>query len=148
MSQLLTRQQAHYACADVSGMLISDQEFKDWVARHQHVEASGIPLVPESNEQMRGTYAMMDARGRFFSNATGAHAYGPSLFDVGVGPAWRAVEGAFDVAGFEERGGAYEWADGARSAAYVWIDGAQARAGDLDAGARGANGRHTERCET
>ena len=39
-----------------------------------HVADEGIDMVPERNEQMTGTYVMLDARGRFFSNADGRSA--------------------------------------------------------------------------
>lgn len=100
-------------------LLISDGQFSEWLARHRAVEAAGIPLVPERNEQMRGTYAMLDARGRFFTNAGGAHAYGATGFEHGFAHAWQSVasDGGFDAQGFAERGGAYEWAPGAAAAA-------------------------------
>lgn len=57
--------------ADVKSLDVSDKEFEDWVTRHEHVRDAGIDLVPERNEQMTGTYVMLDARGRFFTNADG-----------------------------------------------------------------------------
>jgi hypothetical protein len=104
--------------ADVSELLISEEAFQAWLERHAPATASGITIVAEDNSQMTGTYAMLDARGRFFSNATGAHVYGPSGFEVGFQQAWDAVAGdGFDAEGFRERGGAYEWSAGAASAA-------------------------------
>lgn len=46
----------------VEPLLIQKDEFDAWVARHQPlVAAAGIPLVPETNEAMLGSYAMLDA---------------------------------------------------------------------------------------
>lgn len=105
--------------AGVEELLISDQQFKAWVDRHAAAAAAAhITLVAEHNDQMRGTYAMLDARGRFFSNAQGRHEYGPSGFNVGFANAWHAVAPDFDAAGFAERGGAYEWAPGAMQQAH------------------------------
>ena len=70
---------------------------KTWVDRHSHIEEIGIQFVPESNDLMRGSYAMMDAIGRFYSNADGGHRYGPSVIEVGVQQAWE------DICFFEER---------------------------------------------
>ena len=103
----------------MSKLLLSDAAFEGWLKRHERAAAGGITIVPENNSQMTGTYAMLDARGHFFSNASGAHEYGPSGFDVGFDVAWDAVaeDGGFDAAGFAERGGAYEWSPGARERA-------------------------------
>lgn len=59
---------------------------------------------------------------RFFSNAAGTHAYGPSIFTVerpagDVAAAWTGVSAGFDAAKFGARGGVYEWGQGASSLA-------------------------------
>jgi radical S-adenosyl methionine domain-containing protein 2 len=92
---------------DVDSLLIQNQEFENWVQRHEHVNTKGIQFVPESNELMRGSYAMLDALGRFYSNESGGHVYGPSLLDVGVLKAWE--QNIFIEQRFNERGGIYEW---------------------------------------
>jgi radical S-adenosyl methionine domain-containing protein 2 len=49
----------------VEPLLISGEEFKAWVSRHrQVVEQAGVPLVEEGNDDMLGTYAMLDAENR------------------------------------------------------------------------------------
>ena len=63
--------------------------------------------MPESNELMRGSYAMMDALGRFYSNSEGGHAYGPSILEMGVREAWE--QNCFFEDRFHDRGGVYEW---------------------------------------
>ena len=88
-------------------LLIENHEFENWVLRHEHVLNKGIQFVPESNDLMRGSYAMLDALGRFYSNESGGHVYGPSLLDVGVLKAWE--ENVFIEQRFNERGGIYEW---------------------------------------
>ena len=92
---------------DVDPLLIENHEFENWVLRHEHVLNKGIQFVPESNDLMRGSYAMLDALGRFYSNESGGHVYGPSLLDVGVLKAWE--ENVFIEQRFNERGGIYEW---------------------------------------
>ena len=64
------------------------EKFDIWVKRHAWVADEGIQFVPECNELMRGSYAMLDALGRFYSNTEGGHTYGPSILDVGVMRAW------------------------------------------------------------
>ena len=70
--------------------------------RHKHVESRGIQFVPESNDLMR-SYAMLDALGRFYSNESGGHVYGPSILEVGVQKAWE--ENEFIEQRFHDRGG-------------------------------------------
>jgi radical S-adenosyl methionine domain-containing protein 2 len=92
---------------DVDDMLLEEDEFNSWVERHKWVADEGIQFVPESNELMRGSYAMLDALGRFYSNTEGGHTYGPSILDVGVMRAWE--ENCFLEERFHDRGGIYEW---------------------------------------
>ena len=92
---------------DVDDMLLEEDEFNSWVKRHKWVADEGIQFVPESNELMRGSYAMLDALGRFYSNTEGGHTYGPSILDVGVMRAWE--ENCFLEDRFHDRGGIYEW---------------------------------------
>lgn len=92
---------------DVDSLLIESEDFNNWVSRHEHVAKKGIQFVPESNDLMRGSYAMLDALGRFYSNESGGHVYGPSLLEVGVSKAWE--ENVFIEQRFNERGGIYEW---------------------------------------
>jgi radical S-adenosyl methionine domain-containing protein 2 len=92
---------------DVDDLLLDEGEFQSWVDRHAIVEGHGIQFVPESNDLMRGSYAMLDALGRFYSNAGGGHEYGPSILDVGVMNAWE--QNVFIEERFNLRGGIYEW---------------------------------------
>ncbi len=92
---------------DVEPLLLEDGEFTTWVDRHAWVAEEGIQFVPESNEMMRGSYAMLDAIGRFYTNVDGGHSYGPSILDVGVNRAWD--ENRFLEERFIKRGGLYEW---------------------------------------
>ena len=92
---------------DVDELLLEDGEFENWVDRHSWVVEKGIQFIPESNDLMRGSYAMLDALGRFYSNVDGGHSYGPSILDVGVKNAWK--QNSFLEDRFHNRGGLYEW---------------------------------------
>ena len=91
----------------VEPLLISRTEFETYVARHRELDAEGIGPVAEDNQALTGTYLMLDALGRFFSNRTGGHVYTDSILDVGVWEAVRQVN--WDVEGFLARGGLYSW---------------------------------------
>ena len=100
----------------VEPLLITDQEFNDWVTRHRESveKPHNIHLVVESNDAMTGTYAMLDARCRFYNNVQGGHVYGPSLLEVGVADAWREAcrGGGFRQDAFMERGAVHDWGQG------------------------------------
>jgi len=84
---------------------IRDEEFVHFVERHRKVESSGVTLVPESNEQMYGTYGIISPDGRFIDNSQGTHRYSPRIVDVGITQAFADVN--FSMAGFQQRGGIY-----------------------------------------
>jgi len=91
----------------IEPLLITPQEFEGYVARHRELDAEGLGPVAEDNRALTGTYLMLDALGRLFSNKTGEHVYTESVLDVGVWEAIRQV--GWDVDGFLERGGIYRW---------------------------------------
>lgn len=92
---------------DVDPLLIAPEAFMQWVERHTD-PVKGLAPVHESNDVMRGSYAMMDALGRFYDSAKGCHTYSDhSILDVGVHDAWRRV--SFDNDKFCQRDGEYSW---------------------------------------
>ncbi len=91
----------------VKPLLITSDQFQAFVDRHRRLGAHGITVAAESNEDMTGSYAMIDPLGRFFSNVGGRYIYSPPILDVGVAAAFSAV--TFDAARFNARGGRYDW---------------------------------------
>lgn len=91
----------------VESLLIDELTFRRYCARHQRVVDAGIALVPEDNQDMTGSYAMVDPAGRFFDNTAGQHRYSRSILTVGVAAAWSDIR--FDQQRFETRGGLYDW---------------------------------------
>lgn len=92
----------------VEPLLITRSEFEAYIARHRELDTEGLGPVAEDNTALTGTYLMLDAVGRLFSNRTGNHVYTDSVLEVGVWEAIRQV--GWDVQGFQKRGGLYEWA--------------------------------------
>lgn len=88
-------------------LLLDPGEFDLWLERHRHVKEHGIQFVPESNDLMRGSYAMIDALGRFYSSASGSHVYSKPIPVVGVEEAWQKVNFSDEL--FLKRGGIYNW---------------------------------------
>jgi radical S-adenosyl methionine domain-containing protein 2 len=91
----------------VEPLLCTDEAFQDFVARHRHLEKEGVVMTPEDNEDMRGSYAMVDPAGRFFENTRGFHHYSDPVLDVGMEVAWSQVR--FSLERFEQRGGRYDF---------------------------------------
>lgn len=91
----------------VEPLLITAEQFASFVDRHQWLKVRGITIADESNEDMTGSYAMIDPLGRFFSNVGGRHVYSRPILEVGVKSAFASV--SFDADRFKARGGVYNW---------------------------------------
>lgn len=76
--------------------------------RHQGLENHGIAVVAEDNDDMRGSYAMVDPAGRFFDNVSGGYSYTAPILRAGVDAAWSQVN--FSMDRFLDRGGSYDFA--------------------------------------
>ncbi len=91
----------------VEPLLVSGADFQAFIERHRGLEAEGIAVVPEDNEDMTGTYAMVAPNGCFYDNTTGRHRYSRPILQEGLEAAWGDV--AFDHDAFLARGGVYDW---------------------------------------
>lgn len=90
----------------IDSFLTSEIQFNHFIANHKLVENS-TKMVSETNDQIKGSYVMVDPAGRFFENITGKHIYSDPILEVGFE---RAIQQMFyDVEKFEERGGNYDW---------------------------------------
>ncbi|XP_063771527.1 S-adenosylmethionine-dependent nucleotide dehydratase RSAD2 isoform X1 [Pseudophryne corroboree] len=83
--------------------IITDDEFKGFLDRHKNMKC----LVPESNQQMRDSYLILDEYMRFLDCRNNRKDPSRSILDVGV-------ENAIKFSGFDEkmffkRGGKYVW---------------------------------------
>ena len=83
---------------------ISIKEFHIFLYTHRNL---GHLLIPETNDQIMGSYVMVDPAGRFFENIGGVHRYSQPILEVGVQQALQGVQ--YDKAKFLERGGVYNW---------------------------------------
>jgi radical S-adenosyl methionine domain-containing protein 2 len=91
----------------IEPLLCAPGAFEQFVARHAWLSSEGIEVVPEDNEDMRGSYAMVDPAGRFFDNAGGGHSYSQPILGAGIDAAWADV--TFSMERFVDRGGIYNW---------------------------------------
>jgi radical S-adenosyl methionine domain-containing protein 2 len=90
----------------VDDFKITDEQFQHFIDNHKglrHITS----IVTESNNQMIGSYAMVDPAGRFFDNTTGGHTYSKPILDIGARLAIQQMN--YDFSKFVSRGGMYNW---------------------------------------
>ncbi len=68
---------------------LRDDEFSGFVKRHLVLEEAGITVVPEAEESVRSSYAMISPDGRFFDSTSGRYRYSRPILDVGIEEAFR-----------------------------------------------------------
>jgi len=103
----------------IDDLMITNDEFTAFVEKH-NVLKEDTNIVIETNEQMKGSYAMVDPAGRFFDNANGVHNYSKSINEIGARLAIQQVN--YDFEKFIERGGIYNWKN-IKSATNITISG-------------------------
>ncbi len=91
---------------DIVNFKISDEQFKLFLDNHNDLKDI-TNIVPESNSQMKGSYAMVDPAGRFYDNRTGKHNYSRPILEIGSRLAIQQVN--YDFSKFVQRGGIYDW---------------------------------------
>jgi radical S-adenosyl methionine domain-containing protein 2 len=88
-------------------LVCSPEDFDRYVARMKSLDDVGIAVVTEGNDDMDGSYAMIDPMGRFYQRVDGRYVRSRPIVEVGVMNAWHEV-GGFDAGRFVARGGEYE----------------------------------------
>ncbi len=91
----------------IGNLEIETNMFDNFVQRHKHLEEYGIPLVPENNTLMRGSYMLIDPSGRFYDDSKGYHTYSRPILDVGAAEALNDINTNPNT--FIKRGGLYNW---------------------------------------
>lgn len=89
----------------VRPLLISGEQFSSFVERHQG--RFGDVLVPETNDAILESYAMIDSLGCFFSDSGQKHTYSDPILDVGVERALAQV--VYRPEKTAARNGFYDW---------------------------------------
>ncbi len=82
---------------------ISNNQFQMFIDKHIHIKS----LVKENNNDMTGSYVMIDPSGRFFDNIKGTHTYSKKIIDVVVSNAMKDVK--IDFEKFINRKGNYNY---------------------------------------
>lgn len=90
----------------IEDFIVSDQQFQNFIDNHLELKEI-TTIVPETNSQIKGSYAMVDPAGRFFDNAAGKHNYSKPILEIGARLAIQQVN--YDFAKYVKRGGIYDW---------------------------------------
>lgn len=88
---------------DIDTFRISKEEFDFFIENHKKIRS----IIPENNDYMKGSYAMVDPAGRFFDNTMGFHRYSKPIIEVGCVLAIKEMDYSFSK--FVKRGGIYKW---------------------------------------
>ncbi len=85
---------------------IAETDFQHFVNRHKE-RCPEVRIVPEVNDAMRGSYAMVDPAGRFYDSVNGGYHYSRPILSVGLAEALKEVR--TDLRKFLDREGLYNW---------------------------------------
>ncbi len=85
---------------------INLSEFNYFVNNHFHLNQI-TKLIPETNNNLNGSYIMVDPAGRFYDNVNGQYHYSDPILNDGVEISLNQIK--FDLKKFIERGGLYNW---------------------------------------
>jgi len=90
----------------VDALLTTAAEYQLFLKNNK--AADGITqMVPEDNNQMKGSYVMVDPAGRFFDNSSGQHIYSDPINEIGCHNAYNQMN--YSQTKFMNRGGLYDW---------------------------------------
>ena len=95
---------------DFDRWAISEASFRAFVERHATLSDEGVVLVPETQADIYGTYAMVGPNGCFFDNSQGTYRYSRPIVSVGIEAAWAEI--TFSAERFRERQGDYDFVTG------------------------------------
>ncbi len=91
----------------IADMLITSEQFRNYIDRHQYVVTHDIELIAENNDLMTGSYLMIDPLGRLYDNINGSYHYSQAINEIGFNNALQQITVLKDK--FHERGGVYDW---------------------------------------
>lgn len=90
----------------IDSLQVTQQQFYHFIDTHKKMEAI-TNIIPETNNDMKGSYTMVDPAGRFYDNAKGKHTYSEQILEIGARLAIQQM--SYDFSKFVSRGGIYNW---------------------------------------
>jgi radical S-adenosyl methionine domain-containing protein 2 len=90
----------------IDSLQVTPQQFYHFIDTHKKMKAI-TNIIPETNNDMKGSYAMVDPAGRFYDNAKGKYNYSRPILEVGARIAIQQMP--YEFSKFVSRGGIYNW---------------------------------------
>jgi radical S-adenosyl methionine domain-containing protein 2 len=87
---------------------VSELKFRDFLKRHEKLSA--VSLVPETQEEIYSSYAMIAPNGTFFDNSTSEYRYSQPITKIGIKCAFSETRFSLDC--FNQRNGSYDFQTG------------------------------------
>jgi radical S-adenosyl methionine domain-containing protein 2 len=91
---------------NIKDFKIEESQFQTFLDTHNELRYI-TTIISESNDQMNGSYAMVDPAGRFYDNEKGEHNYSQPILEIGAHNAIEQVN--YNYQKFVTRGGIYKW---------------------------------------
>lgn len=90
----------------INSFKITDEQFQFFIDNHKRLKKI-TEIIPENNDQMKGSYVMVDPAGRFYNNIEGVNTYSRPILDIGARLAIQQMNYSFSK--FVSRKGIYDW---------------------------------------
>ena len=88
---------------NIDSLKITTKKFDFFLKKHKNI----LSMVSENNNEMKGSYVMIDPAGRFFENSKGFHQYSEPILSIGIKNAFNKMN--YDYQKFIDRDGQYNW---------------------------------------
>lgn len=85
---------------------ITEDEMSLFLTKHASLQKL-FDIIPERNNDMKGSYVMVNPSGRFYCNINGQHTYSDQVLEAGAKMA--IAQMSYDFAKFINRQGLYKW---------------------------------------
>lgn len=92
---------------NISKFIIDKTQFELFKNNHKYLQLNSIKLVFEENDHMIESYAMIDPKGRFYSNFGNIYSYSSPILEVGINRAYLQTQISLEK--FTKREGFYNW---------------------------------------
>ncbi|MEE3999583.1 viperin family antiviral radical SAM protein [Tenacibaculum sp. FZY0031] len=88
---------------EISSLRITEKQFRVFLENHKNQKN----MIPECNNTMKGSYAMIDPAGRFFDNSEGKYNYTESIINKPIDTLLKTMN--YNKEKFLDRNGIYNW---------------------------------------
>jgi radical S-adenosyl methionine domain-containing protein 2 len=91
----------------ITDFKINTSQFELFKKNHEYLTKLGIDIVFEDNNDMLGSYLMIDPNGRFYDNLESEYIYSSPILEIGIQQAYSQIRIDYDK--FVKRNGIYDW---------------------------------------